>query len=104
MKNYYVYFLSNEAKTLYVGITNNLERRLHEHKNKLIYGFSKKYNLTKLVYYEITTDITAAICREKQLKGWVRRKKIALIEENNPGWDDLSMLWGYQSGPSLRSG
>ena len=93
MKNYYVYILSNEARTLYIGVTNNLERRLHEHKNKLISGFTKKYNLTKLVYYEETTDIRSAIDREKQLKGWLRIKKVTLIEEMNPGWDDLSLSW-----------
>jgi putative endonuclease len=93
MRNYYVYILSNEAKTLYIGVTNNLERRIYEHKNKLINGFTKKYNLTKLVYYETTDDIRDAIYREKQLKGWLRIKKILLIEENNPGWDDLSLLW-----------
>jgi len=93
MKNYYVYILSNEARTLYIGVTNNLERRLHEHKNKLINGFTKKYNLTKLVYYETTTNVWDAIAREKQLKGWVRIKKIILIEECNPGWDNLSSTW-----------
>jgi len=90
MKNYYVYILSNEARTLYIGVTNNLERRLYEHKNKLINGFAKKYNLTKLVYYETTTHVRDAIAREKQLKGWLRIKKIALIEEST-GWDDLSL-------------
>jgi putative endonuclease len=93
MKNYYVYFLSNEARTLYIGVTNNLERRLYEHKNKLTRSFTKKYNLTKLVYYETYTDIRNAISREKQLKGWLRIKKITLIEEDNPGWDDLSLPW-----------
>ncbi len=93
MKNYYVYILSNEARTLYIGITNNLERRRYEHKNKLIHGFTKKYNLTKLVYYETTTEIRDAIAKEKQLKGWLRIKKIILIEESNPGWDDLSVSW-----------
>jgi putative endonuclease len=75
MKDYYVYILSNTSKTLYIGVTNNLERRVYEHKNKLIDGFTKKYNLTKLVYFETTTDIKAAIYREKQLKGWLRSKK-----------------------------
>ena len=93
MKNYYVYLLSNEARTLYIGVTNNLERRISEHKSKLIKGFTKKYNLTKLVYYETTTDIRDAIYREKQLKGWLRSKKISLIEKENPGWDDLSSSW-----------
>jgi putative endonuclease len=91
MSNYHVYILSNEARTLYIGVTNNLERRFYELKNKLIDGFTKKYNLTKLVYYETTSDIKDAIYREKQLKGWLRIKKIILIEENNPGWDDLSL-------------
>lgn len=95
MKNYYIYILSNIAKTLYIDVTNNLERRMHEHKNKLINGFTKRYSLTTLVYYETTTDIRDAICREKQLKGWLRCKKIALIEKHNPGWDDLSALWRY---------
>ena len=93
MKNYYVYILSNEARTLYIGVTNNLERRMYEHKNKLICGFTKRYNLTKLIYYETTTDIRDAIYREKQLKGWLRSKKIALIEKSNLGWDDLSLSW-----------
>ncbi len=99
MKNYYVYILSNVSKTLYIGVTNNLERRMYEHKNKLINGFTKKYNLTKLIYYETTSDIGAAIYREKQLKGWLRSKKIALIEENNPGWDGLSLLGKLQVDP-----
>ncbi len=104
MRDYYVYILSNMSKTLYIGVTNNLERRLYEHKNQLIDGFAKKYNLTKLVYFETTTDITAAIYREKQLKGLLRNKKIILIEENNPEWDDLSASWNLLEDPSLRSG
>lgn len=104
MRNYYIYILSNEAKTLYIGVTNNLERRLYEHKNKLISGFTKKYTLTKLVYYEIAHDINEAIYREKQLKGWLRIKKIMLIEENNPSWDDLSVWCTTSPDPSLRSG
>ena len=104
MKNYYVYIMSNEARTLYIGVTNNLERRLYEHKNKLFDGFTKKYNLTKLVYYEETDDIRDAIDREKQLKGQLRIKKIILIEENNPGWDDLPLSQKTYADPSLRSG
>ncbi len=80
MKNYFVYILSNNSKTLYVGVTNDLERRLYEHKNKLIKGFTKKYNLNKLVYYEVSNDINSAIAREKQLKKWHREWKINLIE------------------------
>ena len=104
MRHFYVYILSNMSKTLYIGVTNNLERRLYEHKNKLIDGFTKKYNLTKLVYFETTTDIRSAICREKQLKGLLRSKKIVLIEESNPEWDDLSSSWNLLEDPSLRSG
>lgn len=89
MKNYFVYILTNNSKTLYVGVTNNLERRLYEHKNKLINGFTKKYNLDKLVYYEVSNDINSAIAREKQLKGWHKEWKINLIEESNPYWKDL---------------
>ena len=90
MKNYFVYILTNNSKTLYVGVTNNLERRLYEHKNKLIEGFTKKYNLDKLVYYEVSNDINSAIAREKQLKNWHKEWKINLIEERNPYWKDLS--------------
>lgn len=90
MKTYYVYILSNKSKTLYIGVTNNLQRRMYEHKNKLIDGFSRKYNLTKLVYYEICQDVKNAIQREKQLKDWHRDWKVKLIESKNPNWDDLS--------------
>jgi len=90
MKQYYIYIMTNKSKTLYIGVTDNLERRVYEHKNKLIEGFTKKYNITKLVYYEMTNDVLSAIEREKQIKGWLRRKKIALIEAMNPKWADLS--------------
>lgn len=92
MNQYFVYILTNKTnKVLYVGVTNNLERRIYEHKNKLIEGFTKKYNLTKLVYYEETTDIESAIAREKQLKNWHRDWKINLICGFNPEWKDLSI-------------
>ncbi len=90
MKDYYVYKLTNKSRTLYTGVTNNLTRRMYKHKNKLIDGFTKKYNLTKLVYYELYNNITAAIQREKQIKGLLRKKKIAMIETLNPKWEDLS--------------
>ncbi|MCB9211115.1 MAG: GIY-YIG nuclease family protein [Ignavibacteriales bacterium] len=90
MKDYYVYIITNNKKTLYIGVTNNLQRRIYEHKNQLIEGFSKKYNLNKLVYYEIYSEINDAIKREKQLKNWHREWKINLIESLNPNWDDLS--------------
>ncbi|MDH5781778.1 MAG: GIY-YIG nuclease family protein [Dehalococcoidia bacterium] len=90
MKRYYVYIMTNKSKTLYVGVTDNLEWRVYEHKNKLIEGFTKKYNITKLIYYETTNDVRSAIEREKQIKGRLRRKKIALIEAMNLKWADLS--------------
>jgi len=91
MKHYYIYILTNKSDSvLYIGMTNNLERRMFEHKNKLIEGFSKKYNLNKLVYYEITEDVKSAIEREKQLKNWHREWKINLINEFIPDWKDLS--------------
>jgi putative endonuclease len=92
-KEYYVYIMTNKSRTLYTGVTNNLERRVYEHKNKLIPGFTSKYNITKLVYYESGDDISVAIAREKQIKGWLRVKKIALIESVNPEWNDLSEEW-----------
>ncbi len=89
-KNYYVYILTNISnKVLYVGVTNNLIRRIYEHKNKLIDGFTKKYNLYKLVYFEQINDVKSAINREKQLKGWIRKRKEELINSLNPDWEDL---------------
>ncbi len=91
MKQYYVYILTNKHnKVLYIGVTNNLERRMFEHKNKMIEGFTKKYNLTQLVYFESTKDIRSALDREKQLKNWHRDWKINLISNFNPEWEDLS--------------
>ncbi len=90
MNTYYVYIMTNRSKTLYVGVTNDLTKRVYEHKHKLIDGFTKKYNITKLVHFEDTTDINAALAREKQIKGWLRIKKIQLIELSNPNWKDLA--------------
>ena len=91
---YYVYILANKHNTvLYTGVTNNLERRLYEHQNKLVSGFTSRYNVHKLVYFDTTTDVTSAIAREKEIKGWVRQKKIRLIEGMNPEWKDLSETW-----------
>ena len=90
MKNYYVYILSNKPLgVLYIGVTNNLIRRIYEHKNDIVEGFTKKYKLHKLVYYEITENIESAILRENQLKNWHREWKINLIESLNSNWDDL---------------
>lgn len=77
-------------KVLYTGITNNLERRVYEHKNKLVKGFTAKYNINKLVYFDYTENVISAISREKQIKGWSREKKNELIESTNPEWKDLS--------------
>jgi len=93
MRQYYVYIMTNRSRTLYTGVTNNLPRRVYEHKNKLINGFTKKYNITKLVWYEVTNEVTSVITREKQIKGWLRKKKIVLIESMNPEWKDLSEEW-----------
>jgi putative endonuclease len=92
-KQYYVYIMTNHAHTLYTGVTNDLERRVFEHKMKLVPGFTSRYDLAILVYYESVGDINAAITREKQIKGWLRGKKITLIESVNPGWKDLSRDW-----------
>jgi putative endonuclease len=91
---YYVYLLTNwNNKVMYLGVTNNLERRLYEHKNKLVNGFSAKYNVNKLVYFEETQDVTAAIAREKEIKKWRREKKNQLVNRVNPDWKDLSLGW-----------
>ena len=90
-KAYYVYLLTNwNNKVMYVGITNDLERRIYEHKEKVVKGFTEKYNVNKLVYYEQTSDITAALNREKEIKKWRREKKNILVVNTNPLWRDLS--------------
>lgn len=91
-KSYFVYILASISRVLYIGVTNDLNRRLWEHKEGLLEGFTKKYHVHKLVYYEEYLDIQDAIMREKQLKSWRRSKKVALIEESNPGWSELSLL------------
>ncbi len=93
MAEYYVYIMSNHSRTLYVGVTNDLARRVCEHKSKLVPGFTKRYNVIDLVYFEQTSDISSAIMREKEIKGWVRRKKVALVHGSNPEWRDLSLDW-----------
>jgi len=82
--------MTNKSRTLYTGVTNDLQRRVFEHRSKLVEGFTKKYNITRLVYYEEADDVMAAITREKQIRGWLRAKKVALIESENPEWIDLS--------------
>jgi putative endonuclease len=98
---YYVYIMTNNSDTLYIGVTNDIVRRVYEDKQKLVEGFTFEYNITQLVYYEETNDLQAAIAREKQLKGWLRRRKIALIRSVHPRWEDLSADW--YKGEILRS-
>ena len=93
MAQYYVYIMTNATRTLYIGVTNDLLKRVDEHKGKLTDSFTKKYNVTWLAYYEVTSDVYAALTREKQLKKWSRGKKVALIESLNPRWKDLAQDW-----------
>ena len=92
-KEYSVYIMTNKSRTLYTGVTGDLMRRVYKHKNKLVAGFTSKYNIKQLVYYESTPNVYSALQREKQIKGWLRSKKIALIESINPEWKDLSAGW-----------
>ena len=106
MRQYYVYIMTNRSGTLYAGVTSDLMRRVYEHKNGLIPGFTRKYRITRLLYYESTPDVQSAIARERQIKGWRRSKKIALVESMNPDWNDLSDEWSAgvgQGDSSLRS-
>ena len=93
MKRYYVYIMTNQSRTLYIGVTNDLEHRVRQHKSRSVEGFTAKYNCTQLAWYEEFTEVNQAIAWEKRLKGWTRTKKIALIEEMNPHWEDLSAEW-----------
>jgi len=102
-KSYYVYILASLSGTLYIGITNNLERRIVEHKEGLISGFTKQHGVCRLVYFEVYSDVRNAIRPEKQLKGWRREKKIALIRSTNPGWKDPARAWYEGRGPSTRA-
>jgi putative endonuclease len=108
MREYYVYIMSSYRGTLYTGVTNDLTRRVYEHREKLKEGFTKRYNISKLVFYESTSDVNSAITREKQIKGWLRSKKIALVESMNPYWEDLADGVVEEPttspDPSLRSG
>jgi putative endonuclease len=92
-KTYFVYILFNKNRRLYVGVTSDLEGRLFQHKNHLIEGFTKRYGIDRLAYYEMGCDVREAIEREKKIKAWRRENKIALIEKANPEWRDLSAQW-----------
>lgn len=91
MREYYLYIMASIGDVLYAGVTNNLERRVYEHKNGLIEGFTKKYNCKRLVYFELSDDVRVILEREKQIKNWTRKKKIWLINQMNPEWRDLSL-------------
>ena len=91
--SYFVYILANGSRMLYSGVTNDLKRRVYEHRNKQVPGYTRQYNISRLVYFEDTPNASAAIAREKQIKGWTRAKKLALVETNNPDWRDLSEEW-----------
>jgi putative endonuclease len=88
--NYYVYIVASLSRTLYVGVTSDLMRRIYQHRHKLQDGFTARDNVDRLVYFEHVADVNAAIAREKQIKGWSRKKKVALVEAANPGWSDLA--------------
>jgi len=90
---YHVYIMTNKSGTLYTGITNDIKKRVYEHKNKLIPGFTEKYNISRLIYFETFGDVYSAISREKTIKGWLRKKKIELIQKTNPDWKDLAEDW-----------
>ena len=102
-KRYFVYIMTNRPRShvLYTGVTGDLRRRTFEHKNKLVPGFTSRYNLTRLAYYECFVYPDAAIAREKEIKGWRRSKKIRLIESMNPHWDDLAESWWDVYKPSV---
>jgi putative endonuclease len=102
-KNYYVYIMASASRTLYAGVTSNLERRVLQHGRKLLPGFTARYNINRLVYYEVCGDVLAAIAREKQIKSWSRKKKIALIESVNRDWKDLSATWYGTQGGTARA-
>ncbi len=91
--NYFVYIMTNRSGTLYVGVTNNLINRVHQHKTRTVPGFTARYKIDKLLYFESFRDVGAAIAREKVIKGWTRKKKLALIAHTNPDWHDLAADW-----------
>jgi putative endonuclease len=102
-EHFWVYIMASKSGTLYAGMTNSLDRRVFEHKHHLVPGFTAKYDCTRLIFFEEFSDPGNAIAREKQIKGWLRSKKIALIESMNPHWEDLAQHWGAQTCPPGRS-
>jgi len=95
--------LASYRGTIYTGVTSDLERRLYEHRNGIKSGFASKYRANRLVFFEATSDVHEALAREKQIKGWIRAKKVALVSAANPSWRDLAAEWERQDSSSLRS-
>jgi putative endonuclease len=93
MRKYWVYIMTNRSRTLYTGVTGDLARRVHEHRNRLVPGFATRYNIDQLVHIESFSEVRDAIAREKQIKGWVRARKLALVTTSNPDWRDLAEDW-----------
>jgi len=106
MRHFYVYIMASRTRVLYTGVTNNIRARTWQHKQDELPGFTREYHVHRLVYFETFKYVGNAIRREKEIKGWLRRKKIALIEKMNPTWEDLAEEWfsAAKAGPSLRSG
>jgi len=101
---FHAYIMASRKRVLYVGMTNDLQRRVYEHRKHLVPGFTARYNVDRLVYFERFRDAYSAIRREKQIKGWLRSKKIGLVESMNPDWTDLAASWFDERDPSVRSG
>ena len=101
MRTYYVYIMASRSRVLYTGVTNDLARRVYEHKRSRTPGFTSRYRITRLVYFEEFGDVRDAIAREKQLKGWVRARKVRLIEQKNPIWQDWADAWFAAPFPSI---
>lgn len=97
---YFAYIMASKSRTLYVGVTSDLVRRTFQHKQKMHEGFSARYNCTRLVWFQRFTEVSEAIQREKEMKGWTRNKKIALIQSSNPTWEDLSEPWHSHGHPT----
>ncbi len=92
-RTYFTYIVASKSRTLYVGVTGDLRKRIFQHKQKTHSGFTARYNCNRLIWFEPSSDVSAAIQREKELKGWTRAKKIVLVEAANPTWEDLSASW-----------
>jgi putative endonuclease len=93
VRTYWVYIMASRSRVLYTGVTNDLGRRVKQHKQSLIAGFTQRYRITRLVYFEEYTDIRDAIAREKQIKAWTRARRVNLVEGRNPSWEDLAERW-----------